>query len=179
MERVQKGRVVMGIAARGNIPIQRGELRSNTIGGGTAKCTCTDTKLVGNGETQKAVILLAIRPSLMRNDYEVALAQRSFYVLTADDGVHCLNLLRESLPAVLVIEPNLSWGGGDGVLDVFHQELELHHVPVFALTSELRSSATYSISRFKISDFAMQPLAAKQLADRVGRLAAQRRTALA
>lgn len=85
-----------------------------------------------------------------------------------------LGLLRESLPDVLVIELELPWGGGDGVLELSHEQLELHRVPVFVLSAEQSRAEMYRISRFKISDFAIRPVAAKYLADRVARLAARR-----
>lgn len=79
------------------------------------------------------------------------------------------------MPDVLVIEPELPWGGGNGVLEVVHEELEFHDVPVFAISAERSRTAMYQISRFRISDFAIQPVGARQLADRVGRLADRRR----
>ena len=44
-----------------------------------------------------------------------------FELVTATNGVECLARLRTQTPDVLVIEPRLPWGGGDGVLAVMHQ----------------------------------------------------------
>ncbi len=35
---------------------------------------------------------------------------------TAADGLECLEMLRRRTPAVLVLDRELRWGGGDGVL---------------------------------------------------------------
>lgn len=117
-----------------------------------------------------STVLLAIHPSLARREYGAALMRQGFDVVTADDGLQCLERLRESLPDVLVIEPELPWGGGDGVLEMVHEELELHGTSVFVLTAERNRSAMYRISRFPNADFAMQPLGVQQLVERVRKL---------
>jgi len=121
-------------------------------------------------------ILLALRPSLTRNEYQAAIVRRGFHVLVADDGAQCSIILGASLPDVLVLEPELPRGGGEGVLEAFHERLEAHHVPVFVLTTERNRSAMYRISRFTISNFSVGPVVAEQLADRVAWLATERRT---
>jgi DNA-binding response OmpR family regulator len=41
---------------------------------------------------------------------------RGFHVETASDGLQCLGRLRELPPDILVLQSDLLWGGGDGVL---------------------------------------------------------------
>lgn len=170
---VRGGSVMVGIDAPRHVAIRRSELPASELVEGTKNCAITDVSR--DDEMQDLAIVLATRPGLTRNEYEAALTRRGFEVHAVGDGLRCLEVLRDFLPDVLVIEPELPWGGGDGVLDIVHEELAFHRVPVFALTAEPSRSAMYQISRFSISDFAIQPLAARQLADRVERLAAQRR----
>jgi DNA-binding response OmpR family regulator len=44
------------------------------------------------------------------------LAERGYEVETSTDGLDCLRKLRCRQPAVLVLDLELRWGGGDGVL---------------------------------------------------------------
>jgi DNA-binding NtrC family response regulator len=61
--------------------------------------------------------------------------REKFELATATNGVECLARLRELAPDVLVREPQLPWGGGDGVLAVMHQVSRLAFIPVMILTA--------------------------------------------
>ena len=43
-------------------------------------------------------------------------SNRGYQVDVADNGLHCLESLRRLPPDILVVERELLWGGGDGVL---------------------------------------------------------------
>ena len=45
-----------------------------------------------------------------------ALLREGFELETAVSGLECVARLREAVPDVLVLEPHMPWGGGDGVL---------------------------------------------------------------
>ncbi|MBI5759780.1 MAG: response regulator [Planctomycetales bacterium] len=90
---------------------------------------------------------------------------------TADHGLECLEVLHRFAPDVIVVEPELLWGGGDGVLAVISDRPAMRHVPVLVLTSDCDRAAMYSISQFQISDFLRQPVSPKRLTGRVVRLA--------
>ena len=48
--------------------------------------------------------------------YRERLMQEGFELATASSGLECVARLRERVPDVLVLEPQLPWGGGEGVL---------------------------------------------------------------
>lgn len=171
VELVRGTRVMIGVDAPSRISIRRAELPPEAMPGDGPK---PDLKSDLDSQPSPFTILLAARPSLTRHDFRAALAGRGCDVRIADNGLQCVEMLRKSLPDVLVIELELPWGGGDGVLDLIHEQLEQCRVPVFVLSGEQSRSQMYRISRFTISDFAIRPLAAKQLADRVARLVARR-----
>lgn len=50
------------------------------------------------------------------------LASRGCEVVVATDGLQCLDELRTVAPVVLVLDPDIQWGGGDGVLDWLDHE---------------------------------------------------------
>jgi CheY-like chemotaxis protein len=58
---------------------------------------------------------------------------RGIALRTAKGGVECLDELRRSPPDVLVLDLDLPWGGGDGVLTVMHEDASLARIPVVLL----------------------------------------------
>jgi DNA-binding response OmpR family regulator len=118
-------------------------------------------------------ILLALRPTLRRREYEHALRSDGFHVRAANHGIECLEELRTAQPDVLVIEPELCWGGAEGVLALLHEELS-HDISVLVLISDVDWSGTWGISHFRIDDLAVQPLSPERLVRRMRRLAFSR-----
>lgn len=116
-------------------------------------------------------VLLAIRRSNSRTEFQQDLNRNGFDVVTADHGLECLRIFHGFSPDVIVIEPELPWGGGDGVLDVIREDPRLCEVPVLVLTTNRNRAAIYSISQFSISDFWVHPIAPWQLTERVSMLA--------
>ncbi|HVW37115.1 MAG TPA: response regulator, partial [Pirellulales bacterium] len=51
----------------------------------------------------------------------------------AKGGIECLDALRRSPPDVLVLDIDLPWGGGDGVLTVMREDDLLAGIPVVLL----------------------------------------------
>lgn len=88
-------------------------------------------------------------------------------VVTAFNGLECVARLREQVPDVLVLEPQLPWGGGDGVLAMMHDVLDLAIVPVMILTSCSDPTILNNISRYPVSDFHSKPLSPALLVRRI------------
>jgi len=53
-----------------------------------------------------------------------------YQVETAGDGLECLNKLRKYLPSVVVLDLELLWGGGAGVLARMREDPTLRVIPV-------------------------------------------------
>ena len=70
------------------------------------------------------------------------LKDRGFRVESASDGLECLAKLRKSLPAVLVLDAELLWGGGDGVLSWLHEE---QAVPAVSVILTATAGASFRI----------------------------------
>ncbi|MFM9962277.1 MAG: two-component system response regulator [Planctomycetaceae bacterium] len=94
-------------------------------------------------------------------------SQEGFEIITAPNGLECVERLRERAPDVLVLEPQLPWGGGDGVLAMMHDVLGLAAVPVMILTSCCDLLVLDNISCFPISVFHPKPLLPVQLVRRL------------
>ena len=81
--------------------------------------------------------------------------------------MECLTRLRERTPDVLVLEPQLLWGGGDGVLAVMHQVFRPEFIPVMIVTACRDFHILQGVAPFRISDYCVKPLTPFQLAKRI------------
>lgn len=70
----------------------------------------------------KARLLIAEGDAELCDLYQMYFAERGYEVETAQDGLSCLAKLQRTMPAVLVLDRELLWGGGDGVLAWLRQQ---------------------------------------------------------
>jgi response regulator RpfG family c-di-GMP phosphodiesterase len=96
-------------------------------------------------------------------------------VATAPNALKCVRRLRHVVPDVLVLEPQLPWGGGDGVLSIMRDEPSLTGIPVMILTACRELNILQSVAPFPICDYYVKPLPATHLATRICRLLDHRR----
>jgi two-component system phosphate regulon response regulator PhoB len=61
--------------------------------------------------------------------HRLFLAASGYQVEVSKDGLDCLEKLRQSIPNVLLLDWNLRWGGGDGLLAWLREESVLQEVP--------------------------------------------------
>jgi DNA-binding NtrC family response regulator len=70
----------------------------------------------------KPTLLIAEGDAELRHVYQRFLTERGNEVETASDGLDCLEKLRQVRAAVLVLDRELRWGGGDGVLACLREQ---------------------------------------------------------
>jgi CheY-like chemotaxis protein len=63
------------------------------------------------------------------------LINRGYDVAIATDGLDCLRKLRQLAPSVLVLDLDLRWGGGEGVLAWLREESLLDQIAVVVTTA--------------------------------------------
>jgi DNA-binding response OmpR family regulator len=119
-----------------------------------------------NGATAIRVLIADPDESLLA-EYRGFLSREGFKVVTVLTGLECAARLRERVPDVLVLEPQLPWGGGDGVLAMMREVPDLAIVPVVLLTSCRDPHVLDRLAPFPISDYQVKPLAADRLARRI------------
>ena len=124
-----------------------------------------------NGSTPISVLMADPDPSLPAV-YRGPLLQAGFEMRTAVDGLECVGRMRERVPDVLVLEPDIPWGGGDGVLARMTEVSHLAAVPVMILTACRDPSVLRRVARFPISDYHLKPLAPNRLAGKLRTLLA-------
>lgn len=120
-------------------------------------------------------VLIADPDEAIQSMYRRLPAQEGFEVVTAYSGLECLARLRECVPDVLVLEPQLPWGGGDGVLAMMGEDPRLASIPVMVLTASHDSEALSRVARFPVSSFHLKPLAPDRLTAKLRTLVAHPR----
>jgi DNA-binding NtrC family response regulator len=78
----------------------------------------------------KPTLLIADGDAELCELYQFCLTKCGYKVATASDGLDCLEKLHRVMPAVLVLDRDLHWGGGDGVLAWLREEGAPFRVPV-------------------------------------------------
>lgn len=112
-------------------------------------------------------VLIADPDASIAPMYRKPLLREGFELGTAVNGLECISRLRERVPDVLVLEPHMLWGGGDGVLAMMGESPDLAMVPVMILTSCCDPHTLNGVKRFPINDYHFKPLAADRLAGRL------------
>ncbi len=94
---------------------------------------------------------------------------------TAPNALKCVRRMRQLIPDLLVLEPELPWGGGDGVLSIMRDEPCLADIPVMIVTACRDPRILKSVAPFPISDYQVKPLPPAVLVTRIRRLLDHRR----
>jgi CheY-like chemotaxis protein len=68
--------------------------------------------------------------------YRAFLMTEAIDVRTASTGLECLEQLRHWRPDVMVLDADLPWGAGAGVLEVMREDPTLPEVPVLLLAAD-------------------------------------------
>lgn len=112
-------------------------------------------------------VLLADPDDALRDDYTKYLAARGAMVSTAACGLECIEQLRASQPHVLVLEPEMLWGGGAGVIEWMLADANLPTTPVIALTAARDLDQLRRILKFPLYELVVKPLDPRQLATKI------------
>jgi DNA-binding response OmpR family regulator len=120
-------------------------------------------------------VLIADTDEHLLESYREQLGQQGFDVITATSGMECVEKLREYVPDVLVLEPSIPWGGGDGVLAMMHEDSDVPLLPVIVLTHGRDHGVLYRLAPFQVDDYQAKPLNATRLAQRIRTLATQQK----
>ena len=95
------------------------------------------------------------------------LTARGYDVETSLDGLDCLEKLRRLEPAVLVLDPELLWGGGDGVLAWLREESLMPGIPVILTATAGYPQDFAEFTEPPVVDYLPKPFALTALLEKV------------
>lgn len=98
------------------------------------------------------------------------LEQIGYTVLTVSDGLGCVERLRSQRPDVLVLDAEIPWGGGDGVLAVCQEEPQLRCIPAIVMVARRNAALLYRLAPYEVGDLLFKPVPPRKLAERVAAL---------
>ena len=116
-------------------------------------------------------VLIADPDESLLHAYRDSLSRSGFQVETACNGLECVNKLRDFTEDALVLELDMPWGGGVGVLAMMHDGCDLPHVPVMILTGRRNLSELDNLLLFEmLSEYHVKPLAPEQSSQLIRRM---------
>lgn len=108
-------------------------------------------------------ILLADPDEELLGAYSRALRDAGFEVETATDALTCVERLKQLDPDLLVLEPMIPWGQGEGILTYMREEADVPLVPVIVLTCGTDLLEEYQLPRFPVLERHQKPLSPDSL----------------
>ncbi len=117
-------------------------------------------------------VLLADPDERLLKSYARELQDDGFKVEMATDALTCIECMRQFDPDLLVLEPMIPWGQGEGILSYMREEADVPLVPVIVLTCGTDLLEDYQLPRFPVLERHQKPLSPQQLLASVRHLAA-------
>jgi len=115
----------------------------------------------------KPTLLIADSDAELCEVYRRFISERGFEVQTASDGLSCLVKLRWAMPMVVVLDVDLPWGGGNGVLAWLREERAASEVAVILTASDSHSLDSSAVSEPPVIGFLLKPFTLSALLDKV------------
>jgi len=95
------------------------------------------------------------------------LTERGYAVETSTDGLSCVAKLRQVIPNLLVLDLELLWGGGDGVLAWLREESPAPRFPVLLTATAADPLAMAACNEPPVVDYLPKPFALAGLLERI------------
>jgi DNA-binding response OmpR family regulator len=115
-------------------------------------------------------VLLADHDDNLLATYREFLLRDGFDVVTATDGLDCVAKLRSFRPEALVMDADLPWGRGEGVLAMMYEDPKVPLIPVLVLAGSHHPEGRLELGVFPVSAYHVKPLAPYRLAQSLRRL---------
>lgn|SRR5262249_38338010 len=117
-------------------------------------------------------VLLADRDSTFLQLVSTHLAWERITVATAKSGLECLSRLRTFAPNVLVLDPELLWGGGTGVLAAMGEDPHLAGIPVIVVCDHEDIGSFSKLEAPQVREYLTKPVSLPSLARSIREVAA-------
>jgi len=111
----------------------------------------------------KPTLLIADRDPQFSDLLQNFLSGRGYKVEAASDGLECVAKLQRTTPAAVVLDLELLWGGGDGVLSWLREEPTNSGLPVILTATagaypEVIADVGPPVVRFLVKPFSLSTL---------------------
>ncbi len=120
-------------------------------------------------------LLIAESDAELCDLYAMFFTEYGYEVETATDGLDCLEKLRRLSPSVLLLDQELHWGGGDGVLAWLREQRPRPDIPVVLTTQADYPPDVLSEFEPPVVKFLPKPFAVGLLLETVHTAATERR----
>jgi DNA-binding response OmpR family regulator len=114
----------------------------------------------------KPVLLLAFGDAERCQVNRQFLEEQGYEVITSADGLDCVQKVRKHRPAVVVLDLELRWGGGDGVLALLREEGGALP-PVIVTAPDTASGRLLELTGPPVIHFLVHPFPLPLLLDRI------------
>jgi DNA-binding NtrC family response regulator len=119
----------------------------------------------------KTRILIAHSDGYLLDLYETVFVDEHCEVEVVENGLQCLASLKEFRPQIMILEWELPWGGGDGVLALLPQQYR--RIPVIVAYRQWSSLPMERLSQLSHVTLLQQPLRVHTTRTMVSQLLAQ------
>jgi CheY-like chemotaxis protein len=113
-------------------------------------------------------LLVAEPSSTMAELYRQAFSAAGYEVVTASGGLECLVKLREDTPDLLVLDLDLPWGGGDGVLTMMREDEDIPRIPVVVTANSRHDEAMTERLTPPVVQYVQKPFSLATLLTSIG-----------
>jgi DNA-binding NtrC family response regulator len=111
----------------------------------------------------KPTLLIAQSDELTLDAMKQYLLLRGYEIETARGGVECLEKLRGNTGGVLILDLELSWGGGDGVLSIMRDDPFLARIPVILISIQSGAVSWFETISPPIAQILFKPFSLESL----------------
>jgi two-component system phosphate regulon response regulator PhoB len=115
----------------------------------------------------KPTLLIADGDAELCDIYRRIITERGYHVETAVDGLDCMAKLRRVKPAAVVLDLELPWGGGDGVLAWLREDKAASGAAVILTATAARSIDALMVSEPPVVGYLHKPFALPALLEKV------------
>ena len=115
----------------------------------------------------KQRLLIADRDAEKCAHYRTFLADMGYDAETCTDGLDCVAKLRQETPAVLVLDLELLWGGGDGVLAWLREESRAPRIPVLLTANAAKPPDVAEFNEPPVVDYLPRPCTLRSLLEKI------------
>jgi two-component system chemotaxis response regulator CheY len=108
----------------------------------------------------------------MRDMLKIALSGAGYSVLQAEDGVHGLEVLEDSMPDVIITDINMPRMDGFGFIENVRGDRRLRGVPILVLTTESDATKKERARAAGATGWIVKPFDPAKLTDAIRRVTA-------